>query len=110
MDPAAPAAEQSVGSLFRDRNFSLLATAMLPAIARDPLHADASALAMLRAAPAVGAAIISLILARYPLGRKVGAWMVPSLIAGGTATLIIALTWMGAFPMLRKMDRFPPAT
>jgi MFS family permease len=169
-------------------------TAMLPAIAHDILHADASALGMLRAAPAVGAVFLSLILARHPLRRKVGAWMftgvalfgvatigvglsgrlwlslaalfvlgfgdmlsvyvrqylvqsgtpdavrgrvsavsavcigasnelgefesgiaagwlglVPSLIAGGAATLAITVAWMFLFPVLRKMDRFPDA-
>lgn len=168
------------------------ATALLPAVARDVLHADASALGLLRAAPAVGAAVMSLVLVRWPLKRRVGPWMfagvalfgaativfglshslwlslaalfllgfgdmlsvyvrqfliqsgtpdavrgrvsavsavcigasnelgefesgitagwfgvVPSVVAGGIATLAVTGIWMGAFPVLRRMDRFP---
>lgn len=31
-----------------------------------------------------------------------------SVVLGGLATLAVAAAWMKAFPMLRKMDRFPP--
>lgn len=168
------------------------ATALLPAVARDLLHADAFAMGMLRAAPAAGSGVMSLVLARFPLRRRVGAWMfagvalfgvatigfglarslpaalaalflmgfgdmlsvyvrqylvqsgtpdavrgrvsavsavcigasnelgefesgltagwiglVPSMVAGGCATLAVTAAWMGLFPVLRKMDRFP---
>lgn len=68
------------------------ATALLPAIARDQLHADSSALGMLRAAPAVGAACMSLILARKPLRRRVGAWMFSGVALFGAATIILGLS------------------
>lgn len=168
------------------------ATALLPAIARDVLHADPKALGLLRAAPAVGAALTTIALAFFPLKRRVGAWMfagvglfgvatiafgltrhlgvavgclfflgagdmvsvyvrqilvqtqtpdglrgrvsavsavfigasnelgefesgitagllglVPSVVVGGIATLLVTVTWMALFPSLRTMDRFP---
>ena len=46
------------------------ATAMLPVYARDILHVGSEGLGALRAAPAVGAALIALILARRPLKRR----------------------------------------
>jgi hypothetical protein len=168
------------------------ATALLPAIARDVLHADSTALGFLRAAPAAGAAATTLVLASHPIRRNVGAWMfggvalfgastiafglsrnlafslgclfllgvgdmasvfirhilvqtqtpdalrgrvsavssvfigasnelgefesgitagwfglVPSVVVGGVATLLVTASWMGLFPVLRKMDAFP---
>ena len=37
------------------------------------------------------------------------AWfgLVPAVVLGGVATLLVAATWMWRFPMLRRMDRFP---
>ena len=48
------------------------ATAMLPVYARDILHVGSEGLGALRAAPAVGAALTALVLARWPLKRHVG--------------------------------------
>ena len=41
----------------------------------------------------------------------VAAWLgaVPSVLIGGIGSLIVAATWMGLFPDLRKIDRFQPA-
>jgi MFS family permease len=41
----------------------------------------------------------------------VAAWLgaVPSVLIGGVGSLVIAATWMGLFPDLRKVDRFLPA-
>lgn len=41
----------------------------------------------------------------------VAAWLgaVPSVLIGGIGSLVIAATWMGLFPDLRKLDRFEPA-
>ena len=41
----------------------------------------------------------------------VAAWLgaVPSVLIGGIGSLIIAATWMGLFPDMRKIDRFEPA-
>ena len=68
------------------------ATALLPAVARDVLHADASALGLLRAAPAVGAAVMSLILIRHPLKRRVGPWMFAGVALFGAATIVFGLS------------------
>lgn len=68
------------------------ATAMLPAIARDVLHADSSAMGMLRAAPAVGSAVMSLLLARRPLRRHVGPWMFGGVALFGLATIGLGLS------------------
>jgi MFS family permease len=48
------------------------ATALLPALARDVLHVDSTGLGLLRTAPGVGAAVISVALARWPIERNVG--------------------------------------
>ena len=41
----------------------------------------------------------------------VAAWLgaVPSVLSGGAGSLLIAATWMGLFPNLRRIDRFEPA-
>ena len=68
------------------------ATALLPVFARDILHTGASGLGLLRAAPAFGAAIVALWLALRPLERKVGAWMLWSIVVYGAATLAFGLS------------------
>src|SRR5665647_2505536 len=41
----------------------------------------------------------------------VAAWLgaVPSVLVGGIGSLLVAATWMGLFPDLRRIDRFEPA-
>ena len=41
----------------------------------------------------------------------VAAWLgaVPSVLIGGIGSLLVAATWMGMFPDLRRIDRFEPA-
>lgn len=69
--------------------------AMLPAVARDVLHADASALGLLRSAPAVGAALTTLLLAARPIERHVGRWMFGGVALFGAATLVFGLSsWL----------------
>jgi hypothetical protein len=48
------------------------ATALLPMYAKDILHTGPQGLGLLRAAPAVGALLVSIVLTRWPLQRKVG--------------------------------------
>jgi MFS family permease len=48
------------------------ATAMLPVIAKDLLHTGPEGLGVLRAAPAVGALLVSAWLARHPIERRTG--------------------------------------
>lgn len=68
------------------------ATALLPAIARDVLHADSTALGMLRAAPAVGAAAVALLLASHPIRRHVGVWMFGGVALFGVSTIAFGLS------------------
>jgi MFS family permease len=70
------------------------ATALLPVFARDILHIGAGGLGALRAAPAIGAAIVAFMLAVRPLNRKVGLWMLSSIVVYGLGTLVFA--WSGA--------------
>jgi MFS family permease len=48
------------------------ATALMPIFAQEILHTGPKGLGMLRAAPAIGALVISLILARFPLKHRAG--------------------------------------
>ncbi|MFZ5618369.1 MAG: MFS transporter, partial [Pseudomonadota bacterium] len=73
------------------------ATALLPVFARDILHTGAEGLGLLRAAPALGAAIVAFFLAVRPLDRKVGRWMLWAIVVYGAATLGFAwskLFWL----------------
>lgn len=63
------------------------ATALLPVYARDILHVGADGLGQLRAAPALGAAVVALILAFKPLRHNVGAKMLWAVVAFGCATI-----------------------
>ena len=64
------------------------ATAMLPVYARDVLHVGSEGLGALRAAPAVGAALTALVLARRPLKRHVGIKMFVCVGIFGLATVV----------------------
>ncbi len=68
------------------------ATALLPVFARDILHTNAVGLGTLRAAPAVGALLTSLVLARRPLGRGVGRTMFAAVAAFGLGTVAFGLS------------------
>ena len=71
------------------------ATAMLPVYARDILHVGSEGLGALRAAPAVGAALTALILARRPLKRHVGVKMFACVAIFGAATMVFGESrWM----------------
>lgn len=71
------------------------ATAMLPVYARDILHVGSEGLGALRAAPAVGAALTALILARHPLKRRVGVKMFACVAIFGVATMVFGESrWM----------------
>jgi MFS family permease len=68
------------------------AVALLPAYARDVLHAQPTGLGLLRAAPGVGAALTSLVLAARPMQRWVGAWMFGGVAVFGLATFALGQT------------------
>jgi MFS family permease len=70
-------------------------TALLPIYARDILHTGAWGLGVLRGAPAVGALIMAVTLARYSIKRRVGMRMFQAVIVFGVATVIFALShWL----------------
>jgi MFS family permease len=92
------------------------ATALLPIFARDILHTGPWGLGLLRAAPAVGALLMSLWLAKHELQRRVGMTMFASVAGFGVATLVFALSsqlWLslaalfvlGAFDMVSMVIR-----
>ncbi|MGA2057827.1 MAG: MFS transporter [Bradyrhizobium sp.] len=70
-------------------------TALLPIYARDILMAGPFGLGILRAAPAVGALVMTAVLARHSIDRRVGLRMFQSVIVFGVATIVFALShWM----------------
>jgi MFS family permease len=87
------------------------ATVLLPVYARDILHVGPEGLGQLRAAPAVGAAVVALWFAWRPLHYDVGVKMLLSVAAFGAATVVFgisesmllslaALVALGGFDML----------
>jgi MFS family permease len=73
------------------------ATALLPIYARDILRTGPWGLGLLRSAPALGALAASLVLARRPLGGRVGRKLFIAVIAFGVATCVFALST--SFPL-----------
>lgn len=68
------------------------AVALLPAVARDVLHVDAAGMGLLRAAPAIGAALASALLVWRPIRRRVGLWMFGGVAVFGVATVLFGLS------------------
>lgn len=92
------------------------ATALLPIFARDILHTGPWGLGLLRAAPAVGALLMSLWLTRHTMQQRVGMIMFASVAGFGVATLVFAVSstlWLslaalfalGAFDMVSMVIR-----
>ena len=70
-------------------------TALLPIYARDILETGPLGLGILRAAPAVGALMMTWVLARHTLRRRVGLRMFQAVIVFGVATVVFAVShWM----------------
>ncbi|MED5526949.1 MAG: MFS transporter [Pseudomonadota bacterium] len=92
--------------------FSVLlggATALLPIVARDILHTGSWGLGLLRSAPALGALLMSIWLARFPLEKRVGKTMFYAVALFGLATIVFGLSqnlWlsMGALLVLGASD------
>ena len=63
------------------------ATALLPIFARDILHTGPWGLGLLRAAPAVGAFTLSLLLTRWPVTRHAGRVLLGAVAVYGVATI-----------------------
>ena len=68
------------------------ATALLPIYARDILHTGPWGLGVLRAAPAVGALLMTALLARHAIARRAGLRMFQAVIVFGLATMIFAVS------------------
>ncbi len=68
------------------------ATALLPVYARDILAAGPTGLGLLRSAPAVGALVMSVFLARYPLERRIGRALFRAVMVFGAATVVFGLS------------------
>jgi MFS family permease len=68
------------------------AVALMPIFAHDILQQGPRGLGMLRAAPAVGAVVMSLILARFPLRRRAGRTLFICVSIFGAATVVFGLS------------------
>jgi MFS family permease len=70
-------------------------TALLPIYARDILQTGPLGLGILRAAPAIGALLMTTYLARHTINRRVGMRMFQAVIVFGVATVVFAVShWM----------------
>lgn len=83
-----------LGTISLDLSAVLLggATALLPIYAKDILQAGPWALGVMRAAPAVGALLMTAVIARHPIRRRAGLRMFQAVIAFGLATIVFALS------------------
>ncbi len=79
------------------------ATALLPMFAKDILHVGPTGLGLLRAAPAVGALLMSAVLTRWPVERKVGRRMFEAIAVYGLATLVFGLSTSFALSIIALM-------
>jgi MFS family permease len=68
------------------------AVALLPIYARDILHTGPQGLGLLRAAPAVGALVMSLVMLRWPMQRRVGSRLLIAVGVFGMATVVFGLS------------------
>ena len=76
------------------------ATALLPIFARDILHTGPGGLGLLRAAPAAGALLMSLVLARRPVQRHSGAWLLGAVALFGVTMIAFGLSHSLALSMV----------
>jgi MFS family permease len=79
------------------------ATALLPIYARDILHTGPWGLGVLRGAPAVGALIMSAVLARRAIHRRAGIRMFQAVIIFGLATVVFAVSrsiWLSLLSLM----------
>jgi MFS family permease len=94
------------------------ATALLPIFARDIFHIGTWGLGIMRAAPAVGAVLVSFVLMRWPPKRNIGKVMFTGVAMFGLSTIvfgvstwlplsILALTVIGGSDMLSVVIRQP---
>lgn len=79
------------------------AVSLLPAFVQEVFHAGPGSLGILRAAPALGAMITGLILARRPIRRHNGRWLLSSVAGFGICIIAFALSghfWAAALFLL----------
>jgi MFS family permease len=75
------------------------AVAMLPAFVQEVFHYGPEGLGILRAAPAVGAIVVGILLARYPLNKHAGRWFLWAVAGFGLCIISFAVTtsfWIAA--------------
>jgi MFS family permease len=114
VQPAAPKGAATAGDLFAGIHFirgnpAILGTlsldlfavlfggvvALLPIYARDILQTGPWGLGVLRAAPAIGALLTTIVLARQPIERRVGLRMFQAVIIYGIGTVVFSVShWM----------------
>jgi MFS family permease len=68
------------------------AVALMPIFAHQILHQGPRGLGLLRAAPAMGAVAMSLLMARFPLRRRAGHWLFVCVSIFGVATIVFGLS------------------
>jgi MFS family permease len=68
------------------------AVALLPVYARDILKVGASGLGLLRSAPSLGAVIMAIVVAHWPLRRRAGAKMLACVFGFGLFTVVFGLS------------------
>ncbi|MBP8272609.1 MAG: MFS transporter [Sphaerotilus sp.] len=79
------------------------ATALLPMFAKDILHTGPWGLGLLRAAPAAGALVVSVWLARRPLQRRVGRTLIGAVAVFGLCLLVFGLSrsfWLSLLALM----------
>ncbi|HYG28068.1 MAG TPA: MFS transporter [Caulobacteraceae bacterium] len=85
------------------------ATALLPVFARDVLHVGPEGFGILRASPAIGAALVAFYLAGNPIRSKAGIAMFTGVAVFGASTIVFGLSkslWLsvGALAVLGGAD------
>ncbi len=83
-----------LGSISLDMFAVLLggAVALLPVYARTILHTGPWGLGLLRSAPGVGAALMAIVVAHYPIRRRAGLTMLLAVAAFGVFTIVFGIS------------------
>jgi MFS family permease len=79
------------------------ATALLPVYARDVLKVGETGFGLLRSAPAIGAGLMALYLARHPIRRHAGLWMFAGVAVYGLGTVVFSVStvmWLSMFSLV----------
>ena len=79
------------------------AVAMLPAFVQEIFHYGPEGLGILRAAPAVGAIMVGIVLTRYPISKHAGRWLFTAVAGFGICIIAFALCtyfWFAALLLM----------